>query len=93
MAQKLYGSLGTTNQEVWQSGENHTLLLAITRMPNINAKHHLSKRCFNDFCHLPIDNLMTNSFHDPKIKKDKVVQGLILPVENIYWCFNGYMIY
>ncbi|XP_039141188.1 uncharacterized protein LOC120278460 [Dioscorea cayenensis subsp. rotundata] len=94
VAQKLFEMLIAANQEAWLGCENHSQLSAVARMLNIKAEHHLTERCFDDFCQflkelLPTDNVMPDNFYNTK----KLVQGLGLPVEKIHCCPNGCMIY
>ncbi|XP_039122129.1 uncharacterized protein LOC120258759 [Dioscorea cayenensis subsp. rotundata] len=93
-AKKLFDMLRAANQELWPGCENHSQLSAVARMLNMKAEHHLSERCFNDFCQflkeiLPSDNAIPSNFYNTK----KLVQGLGLPVEKIHCCLNGCMIY
>ena len=93
--QELYEMLKASEQEVWPGNPyGHSKLSAVARLLNLKAKHHFSKRCFDDICQflselLPENNVMTNSFYSTK----KLMQGLGLPVEKIHYCINGCMIY
>ncbi|XP_039120731.1 uncharacterized protein LOC120257299 [Dioscorea cayenensis subsp. rotundata] len=94
VAQKFFDMLRAANQEAWPGCKNHSQLSVVARMLNMKAEHHLSEKCFNDFCQflkemLPADNAIPSNFYITK----KLVQGLGLPVEKIHCCLNGCMIY
>ena len=48
-AQELYEMLKASEQEVWSGNlYGHSKLSAVARLLNLKAKHHFSKRCFDD---------------------------------------------
>ena len=81
-AKELYEMLRASEEEVWPGNPHgHTKLSAVVRLLNLKAKHHFSKRCFDDICEfikelLPENNAMTDSFYSTK----KLMQRLGLPV-------------
>ena len=93
-AQKFYDLLSSANQEVYPGCDMHSQLSVVARMLHLKSEHHISERCYDEFCQLirellPVDNMMTDSFYNTK----KLVRGLGLPVEKIHCCLNNCMIY
>ena len=93
-AQQFYDMLDAANNLLWPGCENHSQLLVVATMLNINVEHHLSERAFDAISKLmkevvPKKNLIAQSFYETK----RMVWGLGLPIEKIHCCPNGCMIY
>ena len=71
-AQELYEILKASEQEVRPGNPyGHSKLSAMAILLNLKAKHHFSKRCFDDIFQflselLPENNVMTDSFYNTK---------------------------
>ena len=86
--------LSVVNKELWPGCQKHSPLSLVARMLNMKAEHHISQREFDDIAQLIKEvvldeNLVIKNFYITK----RLVRGLGIPVEKIYYCNNGCMLF
>ncbi|KAM3325080.1 hypothetical protein P3S67_000204 [Capsicum chacoense] len=91
--QKFYELLHSADAKLYP-GSSLSQLVVISRMLNIKMENNMSQRGFKQMIQLfkeslPEDNLLVDSYYQTK----KLVPSLSLPVEKIYCCELGCMLY